>query len=235
MMSTCTQPPASLEQLPDELLLQILKFSMHHEGQFYPEYCVHLFNESRRFRRLSRPGNQQRPHLQDWCMVNATSRSIRRVGKEVFFSCKTIAMSFDFPQRLRNGEFPAFGTPAEQQLALRLMRSINIVNMMATYPSTILQLPETLQVFPKLKHAMLSFGYSVYDQNMSFLSWILGVDDVWLVLRLLHEAGVPEKVVLQMGIHESLPRSEFLEFLELDVCPRLRDEVDRMKKAQSRK
>ncbi|KAI1195515.1 hypothetical protein F5X97DRAFT_326424 [Nemania serpens] len=224
-----------IDRLPDELLLEILKISMHHEGQFYPEFCVHNSKESRRAQHPSRPGHQQRPHLNDWCIVSATSRNIRRVGREAFFSSKTIAMSFSLPQQLREGTFSAFGTPADQTLALRYIRAVNFVDMMTACPSTLIELPEILQGFPKLKNVLLSFGYSVYDQDLSVLRCVRELDDPWLILLLLYEIGVPRRVTLYMGIHKQVWAEDFFEIIELQVRPRLRDEADRIQESRCEK
>ncbi|KAI0403453.1 hypothetical protein F4802DRAFT_290009 [Xylaria palmicola] len=220
-MSDFTPSVAYLDRLPDELFLQILGFSMHDETEFYPEYCVHIFKESRRVRYPSRPGHQQQSHLKDWCIVNATSRNIRRLGREAFFSAKTIAMSYSLPQQLRNGTFSAFGTAADQQIALRCTRSINLVDMMMTCPSTFMQLPATLQAFPKLERGKLSFGFSIYDFDLKVLRWTRGVDDLWHVLPLLHDIGVARGVVLQMGLQDQVSPSDFSLFLARIVRPRL--------------
>ncbi|KAI1163344.1 hypothetical protein F5B18DRAFT_651680 [Nemania serpens] len=233
-MSSFVTSSTNINWLPDELLLQILNDSMYQESQFYPEYCVHISKESRQAQHPSRPGHQQQPHLKDWCIVSATSRNIRRVGREAFFRSKTIAMSYSLPQQLRNGTFSAFGTPTDQKLALRFIRSINLVDMMMTCPSTFLQLPATLQVFPNLKTGVLSFGFTVYDQDLSVLSWVRGEDDVWVIIQLLHDIGVPLRVALHLSLYKKIPRFEFFQFLELDAHPRLQAESDRQRKAEAK-
>lgn len=143
-------------------------------------------------------------------------------------------MSCSLPQKLRDGAFTAFGNLADQQLALRCIQSINLVDMMMACPSTFLQLPATLQAFPKLRFGILSFGYSVYDEDLSVLSWIQRVDQVWLVTRLLRKLGVSHRVELCICLQEQVRESEFFQFLLNDVCPRLWAEVVNIQKAEAK-
>ncbi|KAI0403456.1 hypothetical protein F4802DRAFT_571467 [Xylaria palmicola] len=150
-----SSPVAYFDLLPDEILLKILRITMKSQFEFFPEHCLQVIQEGREGRRLS---PSQHTHLHDWRIVNATSGRIRRLGREAFFRAKIFAMSASLPGRLRSGAFPAFGSAADQALALRYIRSVVWLEPGGPLaPRLLTQMPGTLRAFRKLERVVVVF------------------------------------------------------------------------------
>lgn len=101
-------------------------------------------------------------HLQEWQFVVGTCRRIRDVGKPMFFSRKTFAMTSEFAEKLQNDEIHHLSRE-DQQMALHCIRSIIFMETYANGWRNMLQLPHRLQGFPQLKRVDHVFGGQFQD------------------------------------------------------------------------
>jgi hypothetical protein len=127
-MSLSSPPTSILDKVPDEILKEILDYTMTRDYPFFPEYCldpslrleterwdahynstptalraftIHYPHSNTRTKILRPIDDSQAVHLADWLLVNTTNSRIRRLGKECFWSNKVIAMSSQYPSHLQ--------------------------------------------------------------------------------------------------------------------------------------
>ncbi|KAI0457155.1 hypothetical protein F5B21DRAFT_464587 [Xylaria acuta] len=244
-MSTLASSVAYFDRLPDEILLEILKFAMKHEYPFFPEHCLqHLIRHDCHLRRLVNcPDDEsnfpcQYPHLDDWFTIKAINRRTRRLSWEAFFSSKTIAMTSSLPKELSDGTFVAFGSALDQKTALWFIRSISLVDLSTTNPLEIMRMPRTLGVFPRLKEIKLLCGYEKLqirklDIPVCRAQWRCAPTEL---NRLLGGIGLTDGVVLQIALVDGVSWSDFQTWLVTDVYPVLQTKANiraRSKKGQT--
>ncbi|KAI3338524.1 hypothetical protein F4824DRAFT_459519 [Ustulina deusta] len=234
---------AYFDRLPDEILLKILNDAMEHESPFFPEYCVQTSkvrresqvpcHHSRLRARTADFLSSQYIHLDTWLFVNITSRRIRRLGREAFFSSKTIAMNSSLPERLRNGTFSALGNAFDQELALHNIRSIILVDLTMHIASVFLQLPKTLRAFPNLERSMILVGFR-RQEPVLLISEAERVHVPTELKQLLGTIGMASGAVPEIALCKGLQWPELREMLTRDVYPALRVKADIMAKSNKK-
>ncbi|KAI0405237.1 hypothetical protein F4802DRAFT_597366 [Xylaria palmicola] len=230
-MSASTSSIAYFDRLPDELLLLILNHAMEQRTPpFFPEYCVQTVRESCTGQKSTdAPLSSQSAHLKDWRGISMTSRRIRGLGREAFFGAKTIAMTSSFPERLRKGTFAAFGGPSDQELALRSIRSIILVDVVAYSPSVFILLPKILRLFPKLGETVILFGYRRHEP-VQLISEAGRVDTPIELQHLLGGIGLTSELMPEIAVCKELRWSEIRGALTRTVYPMLKAKADMMAK-----
>ncbi|KAI0432294.1 hypothetical protein F5Y09DRAFT_302178 [Xylaria sp. FL1042] len=240
MMSVPTSSIAYFDRLPDEILLQILNDVIEPASPFFPEYCVQTSKERSKnqvssflpkLRAITTPFfSSQYIHLDKWLIVNLTSRRIRRLGREAFFRSTTIAMNSSLPERLGNGTFSAFGSALDQEIALRNIRSIILVDLTMYIASVFLQLPKTLRAFPRLERSMILVGFR-RQEPVLLISEVERVQVPGELKRLLGSIGVASGAVPEIALCKGLYWAELREMLTGDVYPALRVKADILAKS----
>ncbi|TGJ82188.1 hypothetical protein E0Z10_g6578 [Xylaria hypoxylon] len=243
-MSISTSSIAYFDRLPDEILLKILCDAMEHESPFFPEYCVQAANERRECRgpfHLSKLNartayflSSQYIHLNNWLFVNTTSRRVRSLGREAFFGSKTIAMNSSLPGRLRSGAFSAFGNALDQELALRNIRSIVLVDLTMYISSVFLQLPKTLHAFPRLENSMILVGFRRQVPEL-LISEMERVHVPTELKQLLGSIGLASEMMPQIVLCKGIQWPELRIMLTMDVYPVLRAKADIMPETEQAK
>ncbi|KAI1352781.1 hypothetical protein F5Y01DRAFT_313445 [Xylaria sp. FL0043] len=236
-MSVSASSIAYFDRLPDEILLQILNDAMEPATPFFPEYCVRTRKERPKSQvtcylpNLEANANQflssQDVHLDTWLVVNLTSRRIRRLGREAFFRSTTIAMNSSLPERLSNGAFSAFGSAVDQEIALRNIRSIILVDLTMYTASVFLQLPKTLRAFPNLEKSMILVGFR-RQEPVLLISEVEAVQVPAELKQLLGRIGVASGAVPAIALCKGMYWAELREMLTRDIYPALRVKADIM-------
>ncbi|KAI0970892.1 hypothetical protein F4678DRAFT_106900 [Xylaria arbuscula] len=221
-MSIPTSSIAYFDRLPDEILLQILNDAMERDSPFFPEHCVQAGKEHPKLRAIKTHFlSSQYVHLDDWLFVNILSHRIRRLGREAFFRSKTIAMNSSLAERLRNGTFSAFGGARDQELVLRNIRSIILVDLTMYITSVFLQLPKTLRAFPNLERSTIMVGFRRQEPALLISKAERRQAPIEL-RRLLGNIGIDSEAVPEMALCKGLYWAELREMLTRDVYPALR-------------
>ena len=169
-----------MDRLPDEILQQILNNVMKRNDPFCIQEYFHDRNGGAD-RDLQRLHHSQRAHLLDWLLVVGTSRRLRRLGKEAFFSQKIFVMDSPYASKLRNLE-AGFLSTQDQHTAVGLIRAIvlidgilfniedekkftkfyrssGFINSVSVSPSSFLNLSSWVLSFPRLERLDHLFGY----------------------------------------------------------------------------
>ncbi|RYC58227.1 hypothetical protein CHU98_g7974 [Xylaria longipes] len=125
-------------------------------------------------------------------------------------------MTASFPKKLSNGTFSALGSTLDQQMVLRYIRSISLVELPMINPLAIMQLPKTLRAFSKLENIQLLCGYEkvhalgpqihVTDIPVCRAEWRCAPTEL---KRLLGSIGMADGVVLQVALRDGRQWSEF--------------------------
>ncbi|KAJ2991680.1 hypothetical protein NUW58_g2433 [Xylaria curta] len=221
---------AYIDRVPDEILLMILKLAMRNEYEFFPELCVQAIR-SRRGGRLESEYKsavryfsllQQSTHLNDWCIANRTSRRIRTMGREAFFSSKVFTVSSSFPNKLRNGTFSAFGNAFQQRLALRYIRYIVFEDAATTKPTLFLELPKIVHTLPQLASVVLWFGRGTSKTCRHIPEKDLK-EFPMMLKQLFGDIGLASGAKLQVSLGYGLQWAEFEWGLGCYIYPRLRN------------
>ncbi|OQD80133.1 hypothetical protein PENANT_c039G02543 [Penicillium antarcticum] len=142
-------------------------FSQAIEDDFFEE---HYINPDSAIRlpwqwRMVDPG--QVDHLHDWQIATGLARRFRSFGKQAFFRSKTFSMSPGFCERLKNNGIRNFSY-MNTSMALKNIESIVFVGYWDVGWRNLLQLPERLEGFTRLKRLDHIFGnrqssYSPFD------------------------------------------------------------------------
>ncbi|KAI0529834.1 hypothetical protein GGR58DRAFT_285773 [Xylaria digitata] len=236
-MSNPSSSITYFDRLPDEILLEILNNAMENESPFFPEYCVQAANERRECRppchhvklnaRTAYFLSSQHAHLDNWLFVNSTSRRIRSLGREAFFSSKIIAMNSSLPERLHNGSFSAFGSALDQKIALRNIRAIILLDLTMYIASVFLQLPKTLHAFPRLERSTILVGFR-RQEPVLLISETERVNVPVELKQLLGSIGLASGMMPKMALCKGLQWPELRIMLTRDVYPALRVKADIM-------
>lgn len=157
MTPVSTSSVAPFDWLPNEILLEILKFAMDHHTPFVLDDYYLSLNSGKAKESPSRP--PQYAHLNDWRIINSINQRVRRVGKVAFFSAKTFALDIWASDQLQSSPFTWFGSASNQEIALQYIRSIILVVPIWDTEAAFLRLPNTLTIFKRLKCSKILLTY----------------------------------------------------------------------------
>lgn len=184
--STTSKMVSLLQALPDEILLKIIKaFAENPKSYiFFPQYCVlpgrypcgptmeinYPYSADTKRYCSNIPFDQKR-HAFDWLVLNTTSRTIRRLGREVFYSTRSFAMTMSLPDKLQQGVLSSSQNPrgskkpswkrqitSQRQYGSRMasigqwldpsaIRRVMFVNSVGSSTSALIGLPRILRNF----------------------------------------------------------------------------------------
>ncbi|KAG7004465.1 hypothetical protein G7Y79_00025g057510 [Physcia stellaris] len=149
-----------MDRIPNELLQQILNFAMLSKIPF----CIDNFLDASKWATKYRRGfdsfldPSQLPTLRDWRLIVGTSRRFRQLGKEAFFSHKTIVMDPDTVDLLQTSQLKPLSVE-DQGIMIKYTNSIVFPERTSESPSSLLRLSRRIAPFPHLQHIGILFGY----------------------------------------------------------------------------
>jgi hypothetical protein len=243
MTLTNIGPASPFDRIPDEILHQLLYYTMLRPSVFNPETFiqirsrpVHVPPGPRIAMSITYPHANitarlttfrsacQTEHAADWLAINTTNRRIRRVGKECFWSAKAVALRPTYPALVQKGD-KRFIAIADMALALGRVEHIVIVNGVLVQPIAFLKIPKILRAFPRLRTCRMQFGQSLTGQdvltNVEEKEWekrkLLAREVPRALEQLLRGIGVPDGVRVGFLVYDS--RVDFVRQLERDVYP----------------
>lgn len=215
-----------IDRLPDELLLQIFKYIMKHDGD--PPYFLQRHWDG--FWKWDGVYSSQKSHCHDWWIVIGTCRRIRNIGMECFFNHKTIVMTLSGSNRLRSGTFLTGALPdcsgmvESQAPVLRWTRSLVVTASKDDISASgFLQLAGTTRAFTYLRECTFVFGYGKGTDLMATILAARSSDNIPTELRrLLHKIRVPRNLELHIAACEKDTGPDPWARLDENVYPMLK-------------
>ncbi|KAI1179824.1 hypothetical protein F4777DRAFT_532123 [Nemania sp. FL0916] len=230
-MACSTASECYMDRLPDELLLMILTYAMQRESPFFPEPLGAArigYVKKLHFTMV------QRVHAQDWCRVTMTCQRIRRLGKEAFFSSKRFVLRASIPESLRDGIYSLFVNASDQQLAMRSICSVVIVDIAPSVASKVMRVPKLLGVLPKLKDVTLVFDWARWNAITTIENAIPFQAPAVLTQIFEYIAGANSDVKVHAAICSSSDPEYVQATLNTDLYPILRAKAQMMAKEKER-
>ncbi|KAF2435071.1 hypothetical protein EJ08DRAFT_388737 [Tothia fuscella] len=179
----------------------------------------------------------QAAHRKDWIIINSICRRFRKFGKLSFFMVKTFAMRSELPIRLQANKPDAINGMMlhDQALALSKIRDIVIVNQLHASPTSFLDLPRKLAMFPCLRRCTLLFGflslaginpYGVLkdsdDVEWITAAFVLGGPVPLDMKELMAEIGTSPSLILEEAMGPGTNWQEHRLKMKTDIYPILR-------------
>ena len=159
---TTPQAKAPFDFLPDSILLKILEYSIARSGRVVLRAEDQDYWTGRRFKNRSEevcywPG-PQRPHTDDWILMNSINKRFRVVGKRAFYQGKSFEIDFLLLPEIPTGNVTYLKTSATRSIALQNIKDVTITFSLPTRvcsPSNLLVLPKRLRPLTGLRRCTL--------------------------------------------------------------------------------
>ncbi|KAK5627152.1 hypothetical protein RRF57_002867 [Xylaria bambusicola] len=173
--SGAPQTRALFDHLPDDVLLTILVYTIARETQFLIDnhscYMIEKIEEVEldegnplitQFvgicRSLVYPS--QRPHVDDWVLINTINKRFRGVGRQAFFQGKSFIMDSKLPLEIQAGRVPFLKESILRSIALENIKDVTLTfeGERTGTPVVFLALPKRIEPFTNLRRLTCLIG-----------------------------------------------------------------------------